>query len=364
MAYSTISKPGLHFNTILYTGNGATSTAGTLARTLTGVGFQPDFTWVKGRTSGTYDSHGLHDAVRTAPKWLRSDNTDQEYDVTTGFGSGGVGSFTSDGFGIFSGSSGNSNNYNTNSTTYVAWNWKAGGSGSSNSDGNITSTVSANTNAGFSIVTYTGTGSTTTVGHGLGVKPEIVIYKERNSANSWRVMTDVSGTLKRIYLNVTDAQASITDSSTAPTSTVLNIGTGSEVNRSNSATYVAYCFASKKGFSKFGTYTGNGNADGTFVYTGFKPAFVIIKETSNARDWIMMDNKRDPDNVASNRLFPNSNDVQNTNNDMLDFTSNGFKIRNTNTTANNSSGTYIYMAFAAEPLVANVGTNGVPATAN
>ena len=360
MAYSSITKSGLHFNTKLYTGDGATSTAGTLARTISGVGFQPDFTWVKGRTSGTYDSHGLHDVVRTAPKWLRSDGTDQEYDVRTGFGSGGIGSFTSDGFGIFSGSSGNSNNYNTNNTNYVAMNWKAGGTGSSNTDGAITSTVSANTTAGFSIVTYTGTGSTSTVGHGLGVKPEIVIYKERNTGNSWRVMHDIGGTFKRIYLNTTAAEASIIDSSTAPTSTVLNIGTGSEVNRDSNATYVAYCFASKKGFSKFGRYTGNGNADGPFIYLGFKPAFVIIKQVNTTNHWYMWDNKRSK-NVIDHYSRPNTDDSEGTY-EWLDFVSNGIKIRNTSGGASTNGGTYVYMAWAAEPLVANVGAS-IPATA-
>ena len=197
MAYSSITKSSLHFNTKLYTGDGATSTAGTLARTISGVGFQPDFTWVKGRTSGTYDSHGLHDVVRTAPKWLRSDNTDQEYDVRTGFGSGGVGSFTSDGFGIFSGTGGTTTNYNTNNINYVAWNWLAGGSqGSSNTDGSTNTTyTSVNTTAGISISTYTGTGSAATIGHGLGAVPKMMLVKCRSNADTWAVYhADVGAT--------------------------------------------------------------------------------------------------------------------------------------------------------------------------
>ena len=342
MAYAGITKPSLHFNTVTYTGNGGT-------QTITGVGFQPDFTWVKGRDHAYY--HYLQDVVRGSQKIMYTNNTEAEVTITAG-----ISAWNADGY-----VTGSQGALNYNGRSFVAWNWKAGNSsGSSNTDGSITSTVSANTTAGFSIVTYTGTGSTTTVGHGLGVKPDLVIYKERNNANSWRVMTDVSGTLKRLYLNASDAEASIIDSSTAPTSTVLNIGTGSEVNRS-SGTFVAYCFASKKGFSKFGSYTGNGNADGTFVYTGFKPAWVLTKETSNTSSWDMHDNKRDPDNVCEKYLLAEDTGAEGTT-DILDFCSNGFKFRSSNGDRNQSGASYIYIAFAEEPLVANVG-NSIPATA-
>ena len=342
MAYAGITKPSLHFNTVTYTGNGGT-------QTITGVGFQPDFTWVKGRDHAYY--HYLQDVVRGSQKIMYTNNTEAEVTITAG-----ISAWNADGY-----VTGSQGALNYNGRSFVAWNWKAGNSsGSSNTDGSITSTVSANTTAGFSIVTYTGTGSTTTVGHGLGVKPDLVIYKERNNANSWRVMTDVSGSLKRLYLNVSDAEASIIDSSTAPTSTVLNIGTGSEVNRS-SGTFVAYCFASKKGFSKFGSYTGNGNADGTFVYTGFKPAWVLTKETSNTSSWDMHDNKRDPDNVCEKYLLAEDTGAEGTT-DILDFCSNGFKFRSSNGDRNQSGASYIYIAFAEEPLVANVG-NSIPATA-
>ena len=342
MAYAGITKPSLHFNTVTYTGNGGT-------QTITGVGFQPDFTWVKGRDHAYY--HYLQDVVRGSQKIMYTNNTEAEVTITAG-----ISAWNADGY-----VTGSQGALNYNGRSFVAWNWKAGNSsGSSNTDGSITSTVSANTTAGFSIVTYTGTGSTTTVGHGLGVKPDLVIYKERNNANSWRVMTDVSGSLKRLYLNASDAEASIIDSSTAPTSTVLNIGTGSEVNRS-SGTFVAYCFASKKGFSKFGSYTGNGNADGTFVYTGFKPAWVLTKETSNTSSWDMHDNKRDPDNVCEKYLLAEDTGAEGTT-DILDFCSNGFKFRSSNGDRNQSGASYIYIAFAEEPLVANVG-NSIPATA-
>jgi len=348
MAYSSITKPSLHFNTVTYTGNAT-------ARSITGVGFQPDWVWIKNRSSGSL-WHQLQDAVRGAAKNLYSNNTNAE--AATGTAS--ITSFDSDGFTI-----GTGNGANGNGNNIVSWNWKAANSsGSSNSDGSITSTVSANTTAGFSIITYTGTGSTTTVGHGLGVKPNVVIYKERNSANSWRLMTDVSGTLKRLYLNVTDAEASITDSSTAPTSTVLNIGTGSEVNRDSNATYVAYCFAQKKGFSKFGLYTGQ---DGVFIYTGFKPAFILGKNISNAGyDWWIFDNKRDTFNDGANNLLlrANSADAEATfTYAKVDFLSNGFKIYGTDNTVNGNGATMFYMAFAEEPFVANVGSNGIPATA-
>jgi len=362
MAYSTISKPALHFNTVLYTGDGATSTAGTLARTISGVGFQPDFTWVKGRTSGTYDSHGLHDAVRTAPKWMRSDNTDQEYDVRTGFGSGGVGSFTSDGFGIFSGTSGNSNNYNTNNTTYVAWNWLANGAGSSNSDGSITSTVSANTTAGFSIVTYTGNGQAASFGHGLST-PDIVLIKDRtNGGNEWYFhTTQIDGSEDYLSLQSTAAKNDASAGYSIGAS-VFNLGgAGGWVNLSGD-NYLAYCFKSIKGYSKFGSYTGNGNADGPFIYTGFKPAFLLLKKSSaSGSNWVIFDNKRDPHNKVDNYLIPNLNIIEGTSDDT-DFLSNGFKLRSTGGGTNASNDTYIYMAFAEEPLVANVG-QGIPATA-
>ena len=341
MAYSTISKSSSHFNTVLYTGDGATSNS------ITGVGFQPDWIWIKKRNSSA--SHRLLDSIRGVQKHLSSDNTDAEVTQNS------VMSFDTDGFTV-----GNSAGTNGSSDTFASMNWLASGSTASNSDGAITSTVSVNTTAGFSIVTYTGTGSTTTVGHGLGAKPSVVIYKQRNTANDWRVMHDIGGTFKRIYLNTQAAEASIIDSSTAPTSTVLNIGTGSEVNTS-SGTYVAYCFAEKKGFSKFGRYTGNGNADGPFLYTGFKPAFVIIKQVNTTNHWYMWDNKRSK-NVIDHYSRPNTTDAEGTY-EWLDFVSNGIKIRNISGGASTNGGTYVYMAWAAEPLVANVGANGIPATA-
>ena len=362
-----IDKPNLHFNTVLYTGDGATSTAGTLARTISGVGFQPDFTWVKGRTSGGYDSHGLHDAVRTAPKWLRSDGTDQEYDVRTGFGSGGIGSFTSDGFGIFSGTTGATTNYNTSSTTYVAWNWKANGQGSANTTGTINTTyTSANTTAGFSICTWTGTGTAGTIGHGLSAVPKMIIIKRLDGADNWwvyHVSNSEANSSNDAYLELNAQNAASTSggsgifNSTAPTSSVFSIGTNGGVNASG-GTYVAYVFAEKKGFSKFNRYEGNSNAFGTFVYTGFKPAFLIVKPIDASDNWVLFDNKREGYNVDNDFLYANSTAAEN-DADIIDLLSNGFKMRNSGNT-NNRSSTFVYWAIAENPLV---GSNGIPAVA-
>ena len=348
MAYAAITKPSLHFKTKLFTGDGNATKA------ITGVGFQPDWVWIKKRNGVA--SHITSNVVSGVTKTLYTESTSAEL---TSNQYGWVSAFGTDGFTT---TNTNANAVNGNGETYVSWNWKAGNSsGSTNNDGNITSTVSVNTTAGFSIITYTGTGSTSTVGHGLGVKPEIVIYKERNNANSWRVMHDIGGTLKRLYLNVSDAEASIIDSSTAPTASLLNIGTGSEVNRS-SGTFVAYCFASKKGYSKFGRYRGNANANGVFVHTGFKPAFFISKRVDAVKDWHVLDNKRSTSNVRAALLYPNLTDAEATPT-SCDFLSNGIKMRTANSFLNETGGQYIYMAFAENPFVANVGTSGTPVTA-
>ena len=340
-----INKSSDYFNTKLYTGTNAT-------QSITGVGFQPDFTWFKRRDSSA--QHSLFDSVRGVTKQLASNLTNADTTITDA-----LSSFDSDGFtlGVDSG-----NYINFNGATYASWNWLASNTTASNTDGSITSTVSANTTSGFSIVSYTGTGANATVGHGLSSAPKMVIVKDRdNGTYAWHVYHVGIGATKTIYLNLTNTPDtnSIYWNNTAPTSSVFSVGTS--VTTTNSGdNFIAYCFAEKKGFSKFGSYTGNGSADGTFVYTGFKPAFVIIKQSNDARDWIMVDNKRNTFNVVNNRLFPNSSDAQNTSVDALDFTAQGFKIRNTNTTVNVSGGTYIYMAFAESPLV---GTNNIPATA-
>jgi len=340
-----IDKPSNYFNAVLYTGNASAS------RAITGVGFQPDWVWVKGRSTAYY--HGLWDVVRTNKSALYSNATDAE-DTTT---NGTLTSFDSDGFTLPNASGGFVNN---SGTTYASWNWKAGGTASSNTDGSITSSVSANQDAGFSIVSYTGTGSTTTVGHGLGVAPSFLIYKNRATTDSWNIQHDgLTSYDYYVRFNSTGAQNNDIDVGAAsPTSTVVTVGSHAQQNGSGNA-MILYAFAEKQGYSKFSSYVGNSSTDGTFVYTGFKPAFLMIKATSGTEEWWTWDNKRDDDNVVKEALHPNSSAATETS-DSLDFLSNGFKMR-VNSGARNATGTtYIYMAFAENPFVTST---GVPATA-
>ena len=346
MAYSSIVKPSDYFNTKLYTGNGVDATA------YTGVGFQPDWTWIKNRSASNW--HILTDAVRGATKQIYSNSTTDEDTVAAG-----LQSFNSDGFTL-----GTDTDVNGSGSNYASWNWKANGAGSSNTDGSITSTVSANTTSGFSIVSYTGTNATGTVGHGLGVTPKIVLYKNRTDSTYWYFTTSlIDGSHDLLLLPATDAQQPF--SASLPTSSVLNLIANNDTNGSGDG-IIAYCFAEKTGYSKFGTYTGNGNADGTFIYTGFKPAFILMKRTNNAAHWIMYDNKRSTSskNLTDKYFYASLSDSENTDtSEGMDFLSNGFKHRNAFNAANGSGDTFIYMAFAAEPLVSNSGTDGVPATA-
>jgi len=345
MAYTTINKSTDHFNTVTYTGNGGTNA-------ITGVGFQPDMVWTKNRSSA--QNHLLYDAVRGIGYYLYPNLTNAQG------GSGGSGtfnSFDSDGFTLGSGDDSNVNGENG-----VAWSWKAANSaGSANTDGTINSTVSVNTTAGFSIVKYTGTGSNATVGHGLGAVPKMFIVKRRDGADSWYIFNSNLGS-NDAYIVLDSTNASSTSNgntlwnSTAPTNQVFSLGTNGVVNGSG-RTYVAYCFSEKVGYSKFGSYIGNGNADGTFIYTGFKPAFVMVKRTDNTSDWQMQDNKRIGYNINNYRLKANLSDAETTSG-VMDFISNGFKFRGT--PMNTSGGTFVYMAFAEAPLV---GSNNVPCTA-
>jgi len=354
MAYSSIVKPSVYFNTKLYTGNGST-------QSITGVGFQPDMTWVKVRSET--GSHRLADAVRGYTKYIFPNGTDAE-----GTSSTNITSWNSDGFALGNGS------INENTRTYASWNWKAGGGqGSSNTAGSINTTyTSVNTTAGCSISSYTGNGSAgATVGHGLGAVPKMIIIKQYSSnggTENWYVYHASLGNNKDLLLNLTnDASNTVTTwNTTTPSSTLFTLGSGDGVNN-NTVSYIAYCFAEKKGYSKFGSYTGNGNSDGPFVYTGFKPAFVIYKGAvgANAVDnWEMADNKRSPYNGIENVLYPNLSSAEGTGvTTRIDMLSNGFKMRTNGSDYNGSGQTYIYMAFAEEPLVANSGTDGVPATA-
>ena len=344
MAYTTIKKPSDYFNTVLYTGNGST-------QSITGVGFQPDWVWIKQRNGTGY--HNTYDAVRGSTKRLQNNVTDAEVTVATS-----ITSFDSDGFSL--GSNGDTNG---SSNTTVAWNWLGANGTAANTDGSISSTVSVNTTSGFSIVSYTANATAgATVGHGLGAVPKMIIVKSRTSVDSWIVYhAGNTSAPETDYLSLNTPDATADDAiwnDTAPTSSVFSLGTNAPVNGSGK-NLIAYCFADVQGFSKFGSYTGNGNADGTFVYTGFKPAWVMVKNTNNATaDWTMFDVKRNTYNIMDNRLRANLANAEDAPLGFIDFTSNGFKWRTDSFAVNGSGNTMIYMAFAAEPLV---GDN--PATA-
>ena len=349
MAYSSIVKPEDYFNTVLYTGNGST-------QSITGVGFQPDWVWIKGRSVAA--GSNLSDSVRGVNKQLQTASTAAEETLTTC-----VTAFDSDGFSL-----GSNGNVNTNSGTFVAWNWLAGGSASSNSNGSITSSVSANTTAGFSIVSYTGTGSVATVGHGLGVAPKFIIVKTRSlSGEAWPVDSRAASGI--LYLNETSAEGSYGDSSpfpsTAPTTTVFSIGTPNNTNGSG-ATYIAYCFADVKGYSKFGIYIGNNNASGPFIYTGFRPAWVLVKRANGSgNNWQLHDIKRTQYTQPINhRIAPNVTLAEQTGDTLgFEFFSNGFRPNNANGDYNDNLDEYIYMAFAEHPFVANNSGTAVPVVA-
>ena len=333
---TTATQAGKYFNAVTYTGTG--SSLG-----VTGVGFQPDWVWVKGRSGAT--DHGHYDAVRGVQKQLESNNTDAETTETTG-----ITAFGSDGF-----TTGALAQLNTSSATYVAWNWKANGSGSSNTSGSITSTVSANTTSGFSVVTYTGTGANATVGHGLGVAPSMVIVKSRTLAGGhWTVYHIALGNTKGLLMDTSDAVYTNSGfwNNTTPTSTVFTVGTDGSVNQS-SQNQVAYCFAEVAGYSKFGSYTGNGSADGPFVYTGFRPAYLLIKRSNDTGGgWIVIDSKRNPYNNANAYLNPNSSAAEGvgSTSEYVQFMSNGFKLIVTYAGWNASGDNIIYAAFAESPF--------------
>ena len=342
MAYTTIKKPSNYFDTRTYSASGAGS--------ISDLNFQPDFIWFKNRTIA--GDHGLFDAIRGVTKYLISSST------STGLTGNGTSSdflsFDTNGF-----SYGTSSQLDVGAGTPVTWCWKANGAGSANTDGSISSTVSVNTTSGFSIVKYTGNSSAgATIGHGLGVVPNVIIAKKLNNTSNWSVYHSGLGNFAKV-LSLNTTSAATTDSGVwdnVPTSSTFLVGSDNTTN-ANGDDYIAYCFAEKQGFSKFGSYVGNGNADGTFVYTGFKPAFVIFKRSSGVGNWQLLDNKRLGYNVENRTIYPNSNIVEQDEDDG-DILSNGFKLIGSGTDGNGSGDTYIYMAFAEEPLV---GDN--PATA-
>jgi len=339
--------PSEHFNTVLYTGDGTASHA------VTGVGFQPDFLWIKSRSE--VRSHQLLDAVRGATNYLNSDTTNAEGTSTVT-----VTSFDSDGF-----TTGIGNAYNASGQTFASWNWKANGAGVSNTDGSITSTVSANVDAGFSIVSYTGnatTNTTFTVGHGLTETPDLVIIKNRDWASNvkaWEVWhKDIGNNL--LALDQTDA-VSPGDYTyimgASPTATTFSIRQDTAVSLANRYRangvydYIAYCFHSVEGYSKVGSYTGNGSTDGTFVHCGFRPAYVLIKcYTASGEEWEMYDNERLGYNPNNYRLNAHSSASEGAYANRVDIVSNGFKLRTTANPINGSGKSYIFIAFAENPM--------------
>jgi len=356
MAYTTIDDPSEYFQTVIWTGNDSNP------RTILHDGnsdMQPDWLWHKLR-SGIL-SHMTYDSTRGVGKRLHTDQAESE---ATQSDTGTVTAFTSDGFTVDAGTT-NDLYVNDGSRTYVSWGWKAnGGTTASNSNGSITSTVQANTTAGFSIVTYTGTGSNATVGHSLGAVPDMVIVKNRTASDNWGVqLANALGNTNALRLNNTDAyggsDGALWWNDTSPTSTTISIGTRNEVNQ-NTKNYVMYCFKNIQGYSKIGKYIGNGSNEGTFVYTGFKPAWVMTKRTDAANQWPISDNARNPFNVVDISSYANLASDANTVSNHYDSVSNGFKLRGTSTGWNTSGGTYIYMAFAEHPFVSS---EGVPTTA-
>jgi len=351
----TVEDGSTAMDVALYTGNGST-------QTISGLGFSPDLVYLKERSSTSYPT--MLDIVRGASKRLFTHLTDAE---STGSE---LTSFNSDGFSL-----GVSNGANESGQTYVAWTWDAGSSTVSNTDGSITSSVRANPTAGFSIVTYTGAGSAGTVGHGLNTAPTFMVFKQRTGANSWAVYHTSIGTGS--YLTLESTQAALSNVSpwnnTAPTSTVFSLATASgsdAVNRVNLSgeDYVAYCFAPVEGYSAFGSYTGNGSSDGPFVFTGMRPRWLMIKNTSsiggiqNYASWLILDTQRDSYNVSRNTLWANMSVAEDLRGDGstavgsncdIDICSNGFKIRTGSVETNGSGNVMVWAAFAENPFALN-----------
>ena len=349
MAYTTIDDPSEYFHTQLYTGNGTDDRS--ITNDANAGDFSPDFLWLKNRTSG--NGHALVDTTRGATKVIRSQVNNAEETEANG-----IQAFETDGFQI-----GTSGLVNTSSNNYVAWQWKCnGGTTSTNTDGSQNTTVQVNSTAGFSIVKRTGTGSAgATYGHGLGVEPEVIINKGLNS-NEWYSYFKAMGAGTH-WISLESNGARVDDANmwndTDATSSVFTVGNSGGSNGSG-VEYIAYCFHSIKGYSKFGSHTGNGSTDGTFVYTGFRPSFILMKSFTSAENWLIYDNKRDSFNVTDEALLPNSSSASGGSANAMDLLSNGFKFRSSAGSLNGSSQTYLYMAFAEHPFVSS---KGVPVTA-
>ncbi len=348
MAYTNIDDPSAYFQTALYTGNGS-------SQSITNDGnsdMQPDWVWVKSRSIAYHNV--VFDSSRGVNQRLSTNLTAAE---DTGGGYGTVSAFNSDGFSVSSGA-----NTNNNSATYVGWQWKVnGGTTSSNTTGGLNSTVQVNATAGISMFTFTADGTANTIGHGLGSKPDLVIFKSRNVGGGFLMATDLlDGGMDYLYLNLANAAASLPYA--VPTSTVV------EYNDNNTNTQIAYAFKNIQGYSKFGTYYGNGISDGTFAYCGFKPAWVMIKNTGSSEPWVIFDTKRDPYHQpdAHNKLVANSSDGENAHSatggsgyNNIDILSTGFKVVTNNGATNESGKRFLFMAFAESPFVSS---EGIPTT--
>jgi hypothetical protein len=361
MAYTTIDDPSAYFQTTLYSGTGS-------EQSVTNGGnsdLQPDWVWLKVRSNGTY-GHALFDSVRGVNKVIGSNTTNAEENQSS---NPSLSAFNSDGFTV----GGYYNNVNQNGQTFASWQWKAGtafsNDASSTGVGSIDSAGSVSTDAGFSIIKYTGTGSAGTIAHGLAQKPTFIIVKEisGNGVDNWKLQHSSTGAgALPGSLNLTDVTSATgsTWNSAEPTSAVFSIGTATSVNTS-SAVYICYIFSDKQGYSKTGSFEGNGNANGPFIYTGFKPAFVLIKNIDATKDWKIIDNKRNPAglggaNPVRYRLAANTTAATSDDGDGQDFTSQGFKIRTTDSHMNTNANTHVYLAFAESPFVTST---GVPTTA-
>ena len=346
MAYTTVNNGSLFMNAKLYTGDGAASHA------ITGVGFQPDWVWLKNRSGA--DNNSLNDVVRGANKNLVSNNANSEATTTDQ-----LMSFNSDGFTV-----GASGSANTNGNNFVGWNWKANGTGSANTAGSINSTVSVNTTSGFSIVSYTGDGyAGATVGHGLGAIPKFIIVKKLSGADSWTTYHASLGATKKINFD-TGAAGTQSDrwNDTSPTDTLFSIGTNGSVNASG-ATYIAYCFADVQGYQSMGSFIHNGASGGpagptkggNFIYLGFRPALILIKNASATANWLIQDIKRSPINVVDDCLFPDLNSAESANYN-INFLSNGFKLSGSGPVLGSTGNQVIYYAVGQSL----VGTNNIP----
>jgi len=346
-------QPNDFFSTKLYTGNGTAIGSG--GNAITGVGFQPDFTWMKQRNST--NNHNLQNSAVGATKYVNSDRniaqvTNAESLTTWG----------ADGFTL-----GNLADVNGSGNTFVSWNWKAGTTTGIDTTGStITpSAYSFNATSGFSIIAYTGNATSgATLPHGLGVAPKMIMVKALDATENWRVYhADVDASPQDKYM-ILDTTAAVADATwawndTAPTSTLFSLGSGGSVNGSGN-TFIAYCFADVKGFSKFGSYTGNGNTDGPFVYTGFRPAFILMKRTDSTGNWTIWDSKREGYNSTNDEIYANTTAAEGTGNVYVDLVSNGFKWLVTDGMVNADGGNYIYAAFAEFPIVSS---NDVPTVA-